>query len=281
MPRAYASTASNSRCRSQGTCPNSRWYAASRSARNSRTSSAGRSSPAPNAATLSGSSAAVPGRAERQPHVRAGQHLAGELGQRLADLRAEHQPADLADHARAAGRPAAAASSGTISPIAPTTRDATGSHERRPGRQRALDPLDPGPGLDAGDAGRQRGHRVEPQVGQPDRLGDLRALAPGVGARWPAASADTAICRARSQLTGPLCADSSCCSAANSGALPARSSGMPPPGEAGARPERKIAGSGRTGPGRAVGLLLVRSESPNPNGTSVTSGLLALPCSPR
>jgi len=104
----------------------------------------------------------------------------------------------------------------------------------------------------------------------------------GVGARCAAASAETAICLARSQFTGPLCWDSICCSAANSGALPARSSGMPMPGMPKlpngmpGTPEEpdpdepdsdESSGSSRCGP--------------NPNGTSVTSGLLALPCSPR
>ena len=57
MPRAYASIAPRRCPRSQGTWTNSRAWAASRTARNSRMSFSGRLRPSPNLATLEGSSA--------------------------------------------------------------------------------------------------------------------------------------------------------------------------------------------------------------------------------
>ncbi len=60
IPRAYSSTAPIRRARSQGTCANSRWCAASRKARKIRISSSGTDRPAPKAATPAGRRAAVP-----------------------------------------------------------------------------------------------------------------------------------------------------------------------------------------------------------------------------
>ena len=177
------------------------------------------------------------------------------------------------------GPASAAASSGTICPIAATTRDATGSHSwDQAGSVRSTHSTRDHDSMPVTPEG--SGVTGSSQWSASRTASAICERSTGVGAWCAAASAETAICLARSQFTGPLCWDSICCSAANSGALPARSSGMPPPGKPkpgpiGRSPDPdepepdEPSGSSRCGP------------NPNPNGTSVTSGLLALPCSPR
>ena len=259
MPRAYASTASSSRCRSHGTCANSRWYAASRSARNSRTSSAGRSSPC----------------AERG-HVLRHQRRDARPGRAAGRRRcwSATSPASLASAwptwapnispptwptIPAAARPRRRPPRARIWPIAPTTRDATGSQQLRPGRQGPLHPLDPRPGLDAGrrrtaaavtGSSQWSASRIASAICERS-TGGRRAVAGGerrdAPSAWPGPSSP-----------GRSDRDSICCSAANSGALPARSSGMPPTpaSRSPARTEDRRT-PGRTGPsGRALRLVV-------------------------
>jgi hypothetical protein len=110
-------------------------------------------------------------RPERQADVGAGGDLVGQLGQRLADLGAEHDAAHLAhDPGERPGD-----GRGLLRQGAGHRGDHTLGErvdQRGPGGQGLLHPVDPRPGQAAVDARGQLGHLVEPQVGQPQRLGD-------------------------------------------------------------------------------------------------------------
>ena len=60
--------------------------------------------------------------------------------------------------------------------MASTCRLAIGSHELGPDRQGGLHPLRAAPGLGRPDPAGELGRVLQPQVGQPERLGDLAAL---------------------------------------------------------------------------------------------------------
>src|SRR4051794_10376071 len=111
------------------------------------------------------------GRAERQADVGRAHDFFGEAAQRLAELAAEHQPADLLHdaHQRAGHRPHLLGDR-----LAHGSCDAGGDRldELAPLRLGRLEPAPTAPRLTAAYAGAHRGHRVEPQVGEADRLGD-------------------------------------------------------------------------------------------------------------
>ena len=143
-----------------------------------------------------------------------------------------------------------AASWGRALVMAATTFSASGSISAPQAGQRLLDPLDPGPRRRPVDARRQLGDLVEPEVGEPQRLGDRGRSASEDG--WcPAASWLIAPCRARSQLTGPPDQLISFWSSANSGILPSRSSGEPPAADGA---EEGAEAEGITGGVAAAGL---------------------------
>ena len=86
---------------------------------------------------------------ERETDVGGAHDLAGELAERLADLRAPHRDADLLHHRRRVGPASLGHLPGieppSALPIASTTRAATGSTRSAPRGRRALDPLGPAP----------------------------------------------------------------------------------------------------------------------------------------
>ncbi len=119
-----------------------------------------------------------PRRPERQPDIGGAQHLGGQRGQALTDLRSEHQAADLAHHAEQ--RAGSGAGLGRQRP-AHRMHHPGGDRvaQRRPDRQRPLHPVHPRPRLGGPDSGRQRRDGVQPVVGQPQRLGHLSVIAGG------------------------------------------------------------------------------------------------------
>jgi hypothetical protein len=151
-----------------------------------------------------------PGRPERHADVRRADHLTRQAGEPLPDLGAEHQPADLRhDRADAAGREHCAEVAHRAEPerrelvtellVVAQVLQALGQllrarHRLRhrgddalghriaqlaPHRQRGLEPLRACPGLDGVDARGQLRHLVEPEIGQPDRVGDRSPLGTG------------------------------------------------------------------------------------------------------
>ncbi len=98
MPLANASTALSSWLDSHGTWLNSRWWAASRAARNVRISLRGCSRPSAERLDRLGHQRGDALGAQRQSDIGGGQHLLGQLAQGLAQLRAEGHPAHLGHH---------------------------------------------------------------------------------------------------------------------------------------------------------------------------------------
>ena len=132
---------------------------------------------------------------ERQPDVGRADHLAGQLADRGPGLAADHRPAQLAHHGPEPAQAARAAEGAERLPhllgdVLAELRRVGGEHpahrldalgrdrvaQLRPDREGRLQPLRAAPGLDLADAGGERRRLVQPQVGQPDRLGDLPAL---------------------------------------------------------------------------------------------------------
>jgi hypothetical protein len=120
------------------------------------------------------------GRGQRDADLAAGEDLAGEPAECLADLGAEHHAAHPAhDPGERAGHRGRLGGEGT----GHGADDALGERvdEAAPGGQRLLHPLHPGPGDRPVHAGGQLGDLVQPQVGQAEGVGDGGAL--GVGRR--------------------------------------------------------------------------------------------------
>ncbi len=114
------------------------------------------------------------GRAERQPDIGGGQHLLGELAERLAELRAEGESAHLPEHAdhRTGEFPC------LLRQLrGPHTGDLFGHRitQPLPGRQGLLEPIVGGPGRRSGGARGKCGRAVQPQFGQ------ARGIADGLG----------------------------------------------------------------------------------------------------
>ena len=243
MPRAYVSTAPSTCPRSHGTWPNSRWWAASRRATYSRTWSSGISRPSPYAVMLAGTSAAVPAGPRGRPMSPAESTSPASEPSAVPSWPPKTAPPTEVSIA-AIGPSWARICSGTRSPIALVIWAATGSHSLRQTsrvlvshsarRQASADRM----------PARQGGSRVEPQVGQAQRL--LRRPR-AAGSRRPdrRASCDWAICMARSQLTGPEPGLASiCCSWARNACNCAGSFGSGPPGSAGQRESERRVGHG-------------------------------------
>ena len=160
--------------RSHGTWANSRWCAASRSARYSRTSSSGRPRPAPNAATFGGSSAACrPGRAAAR--------CRWSRAPRRPARRAPGRPA-----ARTSRRPSGASSPGSgpamlhLAPADPAHAPRHPLGERvdsvcQTGRVASIHSR-AAPGAVVWCPVGQRGRAVQPELGEPDGLVDPGAL---------------------------------------------------------------------------------------------------------
>lgn len=114
-------------------------------------------------------------RGQRQPDVRRADDLAREHAHGLPDLLAEHGASHGAHHADQRARHVTHLlgqhiAHGGAHPL----RDRV--HELLPRGQRRLDPLRAAPGHGRVGPGGQGRHAVEPQVGQPHRLGDRRAV---------------------------------------------------------------------------------------------------------
>jgi hypothetical protein len=245
---------------------NSRWVAASRSARNSRTSSAGRSRPAANSATFCGSRTPAPAGASGMP-ISPLVRTSPESRPRAWPTWAPNISPPIRPMIPASGPAIAAASAGSALVMAPTTRSASGS----------IRLLHAGSVCSTHSTRDQASGRSTPEgssvTGSSHRSARRRASATAVRSASevgcdPAASELIAPCRARSQLTGPPDQVISFCSSANSGILASRSSGVPPP--AAPPPKRAPSPNGslarRTGWSRRSGS---RSGRPKPNGTSL------------
>ena len=123
------------------------------------------------------------GRAERQPDVAGGEHLAGETAERGTDLAAEHRPAGLAEHPDE--RP------GHRLGLLGHRVAHRGDHvlgdrldQHPPDVGGLLDPLGPAPGGGGAHPGGEHGRVVEPVVGEAHRVGDgglVVAVGAGVG----------------------------------------------------------------------------------------------------
>jgi hypothetical protein len=133
--------------------------------------------------------------AERQADVAGGQHLRAERAEPLPDLPAEHHAADPAQHPAEPARTAERAQrpqrtglpEGTGVPgqerahrLHHAARDRVA--QPLPRRQRRGDPLQPAPPCGGFHAGGQTGDRVEPQIGEAQRVVDLGAFGRGQGA---------------------------------------------------------------------------------------------------
>ena len=197
MPLAYSSTAPNRCARSHGTWAKSRWCAASRSARKSLTSPSGTDRPAPNAATLAGIKAAVPsgptGRptsvelttssasaptawpvwlATTRPPICRTRPAWARPWRAIArgDRRRHHRGHRRALQPRGLGARGQRATHGL------DRLGGDGVAQLGPDRNRRLDPLRTAPCHGVAGAGWERGDVVEPQVGEPQSLGDLLGL---------------------------------------------------------------------------------------------------------
>ena len=167
----------------------------------------------------------MPAGRERQADVGRADHLAGERAERLADLGAEHRPADAAHHLlQRAGQRACSCSGigaelGHRAALAGEHRahrrrrpwPATGSTSSRHAGRVASTHSARLQALADVRAGGERGDRVEPQSASRIASSDLRRARRSLTDRSPAAAtACRATSRARSQLTGPPWYDSSC-----------------------------------------------------------------------
>ncbi len=130
MPLAYVSTALSTCPRSHGTCSKSRWWAASRRATYSRTSSSGSSRPSPYALMLAGISAAVPAGPSGSPMSPAESTSAASEPSAWPSWPPKRAPPSVVT-IDCIGPSWARASGGTRSPIAATMRPATGSQSLR------------------------------------------------------------------------------------------------------------------------------------------------------
>ncbi len=170
-------------------------------------------------------------RSQRDTDVGRADHLTRQAGQPLTHLGAEHQPADLvhdpgrtagpgADHRQLVGRDRRPHRGD----------DALGDRvaQRAPHRQRALEPLQPGPRLDRLHAGGQVGDLVEPEVREAESRRRCRCGRPARCPGWRRPGPTPQVACASSQLTGPPDPASSFCSSANIG-RPNRSPGPPGP----------------------------------------------------
>lgn len=111
------------------------------------------------------------GRGERQADVGGADHLGGEGAERLADLGAEHGTAHGAHHAhQRAGHGLHLLGQDAAHGVADPLGDRV--DEVLPDREGGLDPLGAAPGDGGAGAGGELGGAVEPQVGEPDGLGD-------------------------------------------------------------------------------------------------------------
>src|SRR3954452_20334055 len=118
------------------------------------------------------------GRTEWQADVGRAHDLFGEAAERLAELAAEHQPADLLHdtHQRAGHRPHLFGDR-----LAHRRGHTSGDrlHQLRPLRLGRLEPAPAAPCFAAPHTGAHCRDRVEPQVGQPDRLGHRSGVGTG------------------------------------------------------------------------------------------------------
>ena len=128
-----------------------------------------------NASMFSGSSAALPAGPSGRPDIGRPEHLARQHAHGLPDLLAEHGAAHGAHHADQRACDALHLLGEHVAHRRPHALR-HGVDELLPRGQGRLDPLGAAPGHGGVRAGGERGHAVQPEVGQPHRLVDGRAL---------------------------------------------------------------------------------------------------------